>query len=274
MSDIDPQTAIEIARRLPLAIAAGKDAGRLTLDYFQRDNYEVERKSDATPVTIADRSAEQFLRERITAAFSQDGIIGEEFGRSAGSSGFNWILDPIDGTKSFISGVPLYGTLVGIESDGQALAGLIYMPGLDEGAYASIGQGAWHFRGTAQPRRAQVSRRLLSEGLFVTSQVDTFTKRGADGVYAELQEAAYISRTWGDCYGYLLVATGRAELMVDPMLNVWDAAAVQPIVEEAGGTFTDWQGQRTIQAGEALATNGPILADVLAITRAAPRLAR
>src|SRR5215471_11087467 len=111
MTQVPASLAAEIARRLELAISAGKEAGRLTLQYFQQDNFEVERKSDASPVTIADRSAEQLLRDRITAVFPGDGVVGEEFGTAAGSSGFNWILDPIDGTKSFISGVPVYGTM-------------------------------------------------------------------------------------------------------------------------------------------------------------------
>jgi len=262
---------LEIAPRLQLAIAAGMEAGRLTLRYFQQDNYEVERKADHSPVTIADRSAEQLLRDRIAAAFPQDGILGEELGQSDGTSGFNWILDPIDGTKSFISGVPLYGTMVGVEHEGRSLVGLVYMPGLDEGVYASAGMGTFHFRGKEAPRRVRVSPRpSLGAGLFVTSQVDTFQRRGkgSHAAFEQLQKAAYITRTWGDCYGYLLVATGRAEAMVDPMLNVWDAAAVQPIVEEAGGTFTDWQGNPTIHAGEAIATNGLVLDEVLAITRA------
>lgn len=260
--------ATDLARRLELAIAAGKEAGRLTLKHFQHEGLAVERKGDASPVTIADRSAELLLRERIESAFASDGIIGEEYGASAGTSGFNWILDPIDGTKSFISGVPLYGTMVGIEREGKALAGFVYMPGLDEGVYASAGQGAWHFSGNTQPRRCQVSsKKHLSDGLFVTSQVDTFAKRRATPAFEALQSAAYITRTWGDCYGYLLVATGRAEVMVDPILNIWDAAAVQPIVEEAGGTFTDWQGAPTMQAGEAIATNALVLEEVLAITR-------
>src|SRR3954469_20995991 len=123
----------DLVLRLDVALAAGKEAGRLTLQYFQQDNYAVERKADDSPVTIADRSAEELLRNRITAAFPADGIIGEEFGRSGGSSGFTWILDPIDVTKTFISGVPLYGTLVGIEHSGHSLVGLVYMPGLDEG---------------------------------------------------------------------------------------------------------------------------------------------
>src|SRR6478752_5865130 len=142
MTQMSAALTTEIARRLELAISAGKEAGRLTLKYFQQDNFHVERKSDASPVTIADRSAEQLLRERIAAAFAKDGILGEELGTTTGSSGFTWILDPIDGTKSFISGVPLYGTLVGIELAGKAVAGLIYMPALDEGVYAAAGGSA------------------------------------------------------------------------------------------------------------------------------------
>jgi histidinol-phosphatase len=259
--------AAEIAGRLPLALAAGQEAGRLTLRYFQQDNYAVERKSDASPVTIADRSAEELLRRQIAAAFPSDGIVGEEHGQIAGTSGFNWIVDPIDGTKAFISGVPLYGTLVAVEHEGAAVLGLVYMPALGEVVYAARGQGAWHFRGPEQPRRCQVSNKpRLADGLLVTSQVDLFAGRGAASVFDALQKSAYITRTWGDCYGYLLVATGRAEAMIDPVMNVWDCAAVQPVVEEAGGTFTDWQGRPTIHAGEAIATNGLVLAEVLAVT--------
>ncbi|MCI0359855.1 MAG: histidinol-phosphatase, partial [Planctomycetaceae bacterium] len=250
----------------------GLEAGRLTLRYFQTTNYEVQRKSDNSPVTIADRQAEQLLRERITAAFPSDAILGEELGATEGTSGFRWILDPIDGTKSFIHGVPLYGTMVAVEQEGRAAAGLVFMPALDEGVFASAGQGAWYFRGSTAPQRARVSTTAkLADGLFLTSQVDGYAERGAAAAFDALLRTAYITRTWGDCYGYLLVATGRAEVMIDPVLNVWDAAAVQPIVEEAGGTFTDWQGVPTIHAGEAIATNAHVLEEVLAVTKQLPR---
>ncbi|WP_145085100.1 histidinol-phosphatase [Anatilimnocola aggregata] len=262
-----------LTEKLQAAVQWAKEAGQLTLTYFQQENYEVERKSDASPVTIADRSAEQLIRGKIAAQYPTDGIVGEEFGISEGTSGWRWILDPIDGTKSFISGVPMYGTMIGLERDGRSWAGVVYIPGLDEGVFAAHGQGCFHFRGAQAPRPTKVSqRKQLSEGLFVTSQADTFRKRDGWQAFEKLQAAAYITRTWGDCYGYLLVATGRAEVMVDPMLNVWDAAAVQPIIEEAGGTFTDWQGVPTIHAGEAIATNGLVQAEVLAITRDSPRL--
>jgi histidinol phosphatase-like enzyme (inositol monophosphatase family) len=267
MSSSPPALASEIKPRLALARTAGIEAGRLTLRYFQTTSYQVQRKADNSPVTIADRSAEELLRERIAAAFPRDGILGEELGEVQGTSGFRWILDPIDGTKSFIHGAPLYGTLVAVEHDERALVGFVFMPALDEGVFAGAGQGSWHFRGQSEPSRTNVSTRSkLSECLLLTSAFDTFVERGAGGALDALVKAAWITRTWGDCYGYVLVATGRADVMIDPIMNVWDCAAVQPIVEEAGGTFTDWQGRPTIHAGEAIATNGQVLKEVLAVT--------
>ncbi len=244
-----------------------REAGRSTLTRFQQLDLSVERKSDDSPVTAADRDAERLMRARIAEWFPDDAIIGEELGTTDGTSEFRWILDPIDGTKSFIGGVPLYSTLVGVERAGEPTIGVIYIPALDEGVYAARGGGALYFRGASSPTPARVSNRPLPEGIFVTSQVDSFAKRGAHGAFEQLQKAAYVTRTWGDGYGYLLVATGRAELMVDPIMNVWDAAAILPVIEEAGGSFTDWRGQATIRSGEGIATNGRIRDDVLAITR-------
>jgi len=254
--------------RLLLALDAARQAGRHTLRYFRQAELVVDRKADASPVTVADREAELLLRQRIAAAFPDDGVLGEEFPERAGTSGYRWVLDPIDGTKSFIHGVPLYGTLVGIEHDGRSTVGVIYIPATDECLYAEAGQGAWYQAGDATAERAQVSKRaVLAESLFVTSEVANFRTKDRMDAYLRLDEACRITRTWGDCFGYLLVATGRAELMVDPVMNVWDAAAIQPILEEAGGTFTDWQGERTIYNGEGLATNGLVLEEVLAVTR-------
>lgn len=259
----------EITARLALALTAAREAGDLTLKHFQRDDLAVELKQDSSPVTIADRQAEEWLRKQIATTFPGDGVVGEEFGESPGTSGYRWILDPIDGTKSFISGVPLYGTLVGVEYEGRSHVGVIYIPALQECVYAATGAGAWYVKGDSSPRSARVSQRpRLSEGLFLTSEVQSFLKTGRQAAYDRLQAASRLTRTWGDCYGYLLVAIGRADVMVDPQMNVWDAAALQPILEEAGGTFTDWQGQQTIHSGEGIATNGHVLAEVLAITRA------
>lgn len=254
--------------RLDFAVAIAREAGAITLEYFRKEGLAVERKGDDSPVTAADRGAEEHLRARIAEAYPDDAILGEEFGEIEGTSGYRWVLDPIDGTKSFIHGVPLYGTLVAVEHGGQGVVGVILIPALEECVYAAKGHGAWYTRGSAAPVPARVSHcSRLAEGLFLTSEVICFDEVGRQEAYARLQSAARLTRTWGDCYGYLLVATGRAEVMSDPYLNLWDAAALQPIIEEAGGTFTDWQGRPTIQSGDAVATNGAVLDEVLAITR-------
>ena len=262
-----------ITERLALAQIAAREAGAITLRYFCQSNYDVELKQDRSPVTVADRQAEEHLRERIAAAFPDDAILGEEFPERPGKSGYRWILDPIDGTKSFISGVPLYGALIGVEFESKSVVGVIYVPALDEMASAAVGQGAWHVRGSAPLRPARVSAKTqLAEGLFLTSELKTYDRVGRRRAYERLDAASRLARTWGDCYGYMLVATGRAEAMVDPVMNVWDCAALQPILEEAGGTFTDWSGRPTIHAGEAVATNGLVLGEVLAITREYPAM--
>lgn len=266
LPDKPPLDDAEITPRLELALAAGREAAEITLRYFRRDNYQVEWKVDASPVTVADREAELHLRRRISATFPSDAIVGEEFPAIEGSSGYRWILDPIDGTKSFVSGVPLYGTMIGVEFAEQAVIGVVLLPGLDECVYAARGQGAWSIRGTESPRRAQVSQvENLADALFLTTEVRSFGVNGRMPAYTQLEAHTRLTRTWGDCYGYLLVATGRADLMIDPIMNVWDAAAIQPILEEAGGSFTDWTGAPTIHSGEGIATNGKLLAQVLAI---------
>jgi len=260
----------QIGARLDLAVEAALEAGGITLEYFRREDLEVERKGDDSPVTVADRAAEEHIRQRIGDVFPDDAILGEELPEKAGTSGYRWILDPIDGTKSFIHGVPLYGTLIGVEHQGESVLGVILIPALDEYVYAATGRGAWYVCGNAAPRRAKVSLcPRLAEGLFVTSEVISFDEVQRGQVYRQLEATARLARTWGDCYGYLLVATGRAELMVDPLMSVWDAAALLPILQEAGGSFTDWQGRPTIHSEEGIATNGHILDEVLAITKKA-----
>jgi histidinol phosphatase-like enzyme (inositol monophosphatase family) len=266
---MDESLPADLADRWHFAVELAKAAGQHTLRYFQQ-SFAVERKGDNSPVTIADREAEQLARERIAQAFRKDAILGEEFGEVPGSSGYRWIIDPIDGTKSFIAGVPLYSTLLGLEHAGRSVAGVIYIPALDEGVHAARGGGAWHFAKGNPPTRTHVSAQSqLRNAVFLTSQVDSFAQRGAQEVFERLQQSAYITRTWGDGYGYLLVATGRADVMLDPYMFLWDAASLQPILEEAGGTFTDWQGQPSIYSGEGLATNGLLYDEVLAVTRVA-----
>lgn len=275
MPDIKPSPlSVRLAGRLEFAVSIAAEAGAITLRHFRNPGLEVERKADNSPVTIADREAEQLLRERIAERFPDDAILGEEFHEKPGTSGFRWVLDPIDGTKSFIHGVPLYTTLVAVLENDAPRVGVIHAPACGETVYAQTGGGCWHIdtnHANGQPRRATVSSvSSLSQALVLTSEVASFrTKRAQDAmsVYLELDEKSRLVRTWGDGYGYLLVATGRAEVAIDPIVNLWDVAALQPVITEAGGQFTDWQGAETVHAGESIATNSKLGEEVLAITR-------
>ncbi len=251
-----------VADRLDAAIAASRLAAAETLRWFCNPSLEVEQKADMSPVTMADRAAEAILRASLLQAFPDDAFLGEESGGTSGTSGYEWVVDPIDGTKSFIRGVPLYATLVGCRRDGVCVLGVIAIPALDEWAYAAVGGGAWHVRGSESPTPAKVSpRRSLSESLVCSSDFVDFSRwpgGGEQGTAARsrLEESGCLTRTWGDGYGYLLVATGRAEAMIDPRLNAWDAAAVDVVVREAGGRFSDWHGRSSIDSGHGVATNG------------------
>lgn len=263
-------TDADVDDRLELAVAAAREAGGAALERFGSEGLGVERKADATPVTVADREAERRLRRRIGAEFPEDGVVGEELDDREGTTGFRWILDPIDGTRSFVRGVPLWGTLVAVERGGRVEAGVARLPALEEEVYAARGGGAWHRRGDADPRPARVSGRPeLADGLFVTTAVRSWRRKEAADAYRRLERRAGLVRTWGDCYGYVLVATGRAEAMADPFVSLWDAAALLPVLREAGGTFTDWAGRARPDAGEAVATNGEVAEEVLEVLRPA-----
>lgn len=258
----------EVERRLKLANQLVREAGSIILKYFQTDLFELQKKGDGSPLTIADQETEQFLRSGIEGLFPEDSIVGEEFDDKQGETEVRWILDPIDGTKSFISGVPLFGTMIGVEIAGKPTIGSVYFPALDEGVYASSGRGAWHFCRDETPVQAKVSTNSnMAEAVIVTSEAETFADRDAVDVWGALTDASYFARTWGDVFGYMLVATGRVDVMIDPELKIWDAAAVQPIIEEAGGRFTDWAGTPSIDAGEAIGSNGAIHEQVLQFTR-------
>lgn len=259
--------------RLDWAREIALEAGQMTLEHFRSQTLGIDWKGDGSPVTVADRGAEQLLRKRIDERFPTDAILGEEFPEKPGESGYKWILDPIDGTKPFMHGVPLYTNLVAVleEATGEPILGVINAPASGETIHAAVGGGAWYQNGDAEPYQARVSQvDNLSDGLFLTGDVAGFrTDREVDAteVYFALQDTARISRTWGDAYGYMMVAIGRAEVMVDAEMSVWDAACLKPILEEAGGTFTSWNGDPTVHAGEGIATNGRVLEEVLAQTR-------
>ena len=245
---------------LDFAVDAAWQAGKITLEYFQT-GLAVERKADASPVTLADRRAEERLRQCIQREFPAHGILGEEFGEIQAGTPYRWILDPLDGTRSFIQGVPLYGVMIGLEYQGRAILGVVHFPALGDTVSAATGEGC-HWNG----RRAQVSEvARLEEAVVLATSVRSLYEEGRGHVFETLQAGTRLQRTWGDCYGHILVATGRAEIMLDPILNIWDCAALQPILEEAGGTFTDWTGTATHSGGSGLSTNGHLLQTVMEI---------
>ena len=243
---------------LDVAVEAAYAGGRRTLDYFNT-NVEVEIKADRTPVTRADRESEELIREHITRHFPSHEIVGEEGGTKKGDTGFRWIVDPIDGTKTFIHGVPFYGVLIGVEVAGLPSVGVIYMPALDEMICAATGLGClWN------GRKASVSKTAkLSDAVLLTTNVSSCMARS--NAYGKLAAATKFNRTWGDCYGYALVATGRAEIMLDPAMNPWDCAPMLPILREAGGHFSSWSGKETIYGRDACATNAALKSEVLEI---------
>lgn len=232
------------------AIEISKIGGAHTLKYFQKD-FEVISKEDDSPVTIADRETEQLMREEILKRFPNHGIIGEEFDRVNEESNIQWVLDPIDGTKSFIHGVPFYTNLIGILVDNEPVVGVVNAPALDEICVAGIGLGAT-FNG--EPCSVKETQELSDSTLLVT-EINRFNEMGIQPLFQELMDKTKLHRSWGDAYGHMMVAIGRAELMVDPKLNLWDAAALLPIVKESGGVFSDFNGNETIHTGNGFSTN-------------------
>lgn len=249
-------------------------AGRHTLATFTNAP-RVEWKADGSPVTAADREAEGLARRVISRAFPDHAVLGEEGGERGGEEGIaeggrpagttsgaapvRWVIDPIDGTRTFARGVPLYGVLIGVEVAGDPQVGVVFMPALGEMVAAARGLGCtWNGR----PCRVAPTT-ALGDALVNVSDIREAQRRSP--AYDRLAARTYLQRTWADCYAYVLVATGRAEIALDPTMNPWDCAAVIPIIEEAGGRVTSWAGQRTIDGGDLVATNGLLHDEVLAL---------
>lgn len=260
----------ELAERLKVARDAAERAGRITLKYFQTD-FKRETKADGSVVTIADRQSEQQLRKAIEKAFPKDGILGEEFPEKPGQTRYRWTLDPIDGTLSYAQGVPLYGVLVGVEDQEtrECHVGVVHIPALGETVYAQRGRGCFWVKHTGRYRESLPARvstvDKLENAVLLSTDFWKVPREDRRQALARLAARTRVSRTWADCYGYVLVATGRADLMLDGVLKIWDCAPLQPILEEAGGTFTDWSGKRTIYSDSGLATNGLLLKPVLEV---------
>lgn len=242
--------------RLRFAIETAIMAGRSTLRHFQVPT-QVDIKEDATPVTVADREAERLIRQAIQTEFPEDSILGEEEGESTAGTN-RWVVDPIDGTKSFISGVPLYATLIAFEEGGVPTIGVSYFPALNELVYAESGGGCfWNGR----PCRVSV-KSSLTGAVIASGSTNSMGKRNRSARFQRLEAKVLASRTWGDAYGHSLVATGRVEAMIDPVVSHWDIAAMAVIVREAGGAFTDFQGRHGL-SDEAISSNGLVHHELL-----------
>jgi histidinol-phosphatase len=248
----------ELEELLEFAVRLASEAGEITLKYF-RQTLAAERKLDGSFVTVADREAERFIRAAIEERFPRDSILGEEEATRIGLSGRQWIIDPIDGTYSFVHGVPLYGVMIGLEIGEETMLGVVNLPALGELVYAARGLGCfWN----DEPARVSQTE-TLEDALLLSTDFGTCERYGYGAAADVLQRRAGARRTWGDCYGHVLVATGRADIMLDPVMNIWDCAPLSPILEEAGGTFTDWLGHRTIRGGNAISTNGVLYDEVM-----------
>ncbi len=240
----------DIKELLEAAIEIAEIGGKHTLKYFKKE-LEVISKDDDSPVTIADRETEQIIREEILKRYPDHGVIGEEYGRTNESSNIQWVLDPIDGTKSFIHGIPFYTTLIGIMIDNEPVVGVINAPALNEICAAGIGLGAT-FNGVPCNVRETSE---LKEATFLVTEIRRFQDMELEPQFQELMAKTKLHRTWGDAYGHMMVAIGRADIMFDPILSIWDAAALLPVLKEAGGIFSDMDGVETIHTGNGFSTN-------------------
>ena len=250
-----------LADYLRTAISFAHEAGLVALMHYQR-GVAVERKADRSPVTIADRSAEQLIRQRLATTYPGHSVLGEEFGADDSRASHRWIVDPIDGTRSFVHGVPLFGVLIALEIDGVVVAGVCHLPALDETLAAARGLGC-----TWNGRPARASQTLVLEDATVVYSDARSMRRRLGTRWAELEDTVHDVRGWGDCYGHCLVATGRADVMLDAVMNPWDCAALLPILDESGGRFTDWRGQARIDGGDAVSTNGLLHDAILDLLR-------
>ena len=237
--------------RYETAVSVAQKAGRLALGYFDQ-GLPVEWKADRSPVTLADREAERQLRNALLDAFPDDAFLGEESGEKPGSSGFRWIIDPIDGTRSFVRNIPIWATLVGLEYNGEPIAGVCEVPAMKQTFRALRGDGA--FRDERRIRVSDVT--TLSESVLFYSSVSWFVKAGKRDEFLTLASRTQRQRGFGDFYGHVLVAQGSGEIMVEHGVHAWDVAALLPIVEEAGGRFTNWSDERTIHSTDVIASNG------------------
>ncbi|MEZ4708011.1 MAG: histidinol-phosphatase [Caldilineaceae bacterium] len=253
------------AELIRFAKVLADESAQIIRRYFRAD-YQVEMKSDATPVTIADRQAEEAMRTLIGREFPDHGVLGEEFGQTNPDAEFQWVLDPIDGTKSFVAGSFLFGTLIALVQNGRPILGVINQPLLND-FLVGDGTGCWL---NERPVAVRPCARI-EDALLVNTSHTSVAQHHSGAAFDALVQQVQRYRTWGDCHGYYLVATGGADIMTDPILNEWDLMALIPVIEGAGGRITDWHGADVIGGDGAIATAGPIHDEVVRLLNPAAK---
>ena len=256
--------------RLAAALSVARSMGDVTLQFLGADSLATDTKADGTIVTEADRAAETHGYDTITRAFPDDGLLGEEHGTHPGSSGWRWVLDPIDGTVAFARGVPLYGVLVGLEYNDTPVGGVIHMPAMRETVWGGQGQGAWHQHADAAPTIARVSTTdRLANAMVCTTSYDYFRDAGCAPLHERLCKGCGSTRGWSDCSAHLLLATGRIDAVVEPLLARWDISAVIAVIEAAGGRCSDFDGMNDPSSTNAIVSNGHLHDELLELIEAA-----
>lgn len=251
--------AAEKQEFLAFARQLAEASGELIRGYF-RSGYRVDLKADASPVTIADRGAEELMRTMIAHAYPEHGILGEEYGAHHADAEYTWVLDPIDGTKAFVTGTYLWGTLIALMKNGRPALGVIHQPVVRD-YLVGVGDAAWL---NERPVHVSACERIEDAIVLTTDHWHVFAHQNGPA-FETLTRRARRYNNWGDCHGYYLVATGGAQIMGDPIMNTWDLMALIPIIEGAGGVITDWHGNDPVAGTSSLASSSPALhAQVLA----------
>jgi histidinol-phosphatase len=247
---------------LDLALALADAADAITMQHYQSASLSVRTKTDKTPVSEADEAVERMIRERIAAERPGDGILGEEFG-TTGDVARRWILDPIDGTKNYVRGIPVFGTLIGLEENGKIIAGVVSAPAMARRWWAAKGEGAFctELGKTRQMRVSNID--TVAQSHVAYDSIGDFDQYGGAVRFLSLMRHCERSRGFGDFWAHMLVAEGAMEIAIEPAVSIWDMAPIQIIVEEAGGRFTDIRGEARIDGGSALSTNGRVHEAVL-----------
>ena len=257
-----------IQTRLKFTHANTMACSKLALKWFRTDEADPEQKADGSPVTVADRAIETELRRLIADAFPDDAIRGEELPDTGGTSGYEWVIDPIDGTVSFVHGVPLFGTMIAVLKDGVPTIGAIAMPCLDEMVIGATGHGAIHIReGHPDTPLHLCKTDTLEDALVVVTAPKCFMDCNRWSLYEQVVERSRVTRGWSDCYAFMLVVTGRADAVVEAEVNLWDLAPVPPLIQEAGGCWSDFDGDASVETGTLICGSAGVHAELLALTQ-------